>query len=159
MQVYASTRYAGKPKELIHLLKYGRAKDAATDISRFMSERVRLPAKHIVVVPVPTATSRIRARGYDQAALIAHAYARRTGCRYASLLGRLGQNRQVGKGRAERKTQTLSTFRLIGRAVSETSYILLVDDVITTGATLEAAALTIRNSGYARIGAMVFAAA
>lgn len=157
-EVWAATAYAGAPKRLLHMLKFERAQAAARDIAVVMA--ARLPQGRVwMVTYVPTAPSRVRTRGYDQARLIAKELAHCLGVPYAPLLARTTSVRQVGHGRAVRRRQMRQAFRATNTARMANAHVLLVDDVITTGATSEAAAQTLRAAGARRVSAAVFAAA
>lgn len=154
--VYPVTMYEGAAKDLIHSLKFERSRASADVIADLLVQK--LPdLDDVVVTHVPTATSRIRMRGYDQAALIARRLAMRLGVEYIPLLSRLGQQRQVGKNRLERRLQMRELF--IATQKLPNKHVLLIDDVITTGATLEACARILREAGAKRVSAAVFAAA
>lgn len=152
-RVLPFTAYKGQAKALIHELKFSRLRGAAEPIADMMANVI---PRNIVITHVPTATTRVRQRGYDQSALIARALAAKTGGTYLSLLARMGQQRQLGSGRKARKAQIEGAFIAIATAPAS---ILLVDDVVTTGATLEACALVLRNAGAKHIAAATFAAA
>jgi ComF family protein len=157
-QVWAVTPYTGPAKLLIRKLKFERARAGALDVALAISRQ--LPdGQAWVITAVPTATSRVRLRGYDQAQLIAREIARLRGCAYAPLLGRLGQERQVGRSRSQRKQQLKGLFRPRQHLVLQNRHVLLIDDVLTTGASIEAAADTLRTAGAQRVSAAVFAAA
>lgn len=162
--VQAATRYMGVGKELVHRLKFGRARSAATEMADIIADRLGLDADmaaygDIVIAHVPTATSRVRGRGYDQSRLIARALAVRSGIPCYRLLLRAGQRKQVGSGKRERRTQMRTAYHAVmGRRIRG-AHILLVDDVSTTGATLEAAAEELLRAGAARIDGIVFAKA
>jgi predicted amidophosphoribosyltransferase len=107
------------------------------------------------LVPVPLHPARRRKRGFNQAERLAHALGRRTGMAVRDCLLRSGSNlRQVGRDRAA---------RLAGPAGSVTSRgpvpqsAVLVDDVMTTGATLTACAAGLRAAGSTEVSALVFA--
>ncbi len=153
--VQAATSYDAVAKDLVAKLKFGRAPAAALPIANLMANRLKAP-KDAIVVPVPTATSRVRSRGYDQAALIAERVARIWGLPYASLLRRSGQRRQVGLSKYERH-QLQSVFWC--RASLAAKDVVLVDDVLTTGSTIEAAANALQMAGVRRVHVAVFAAA
>ncbi len=155
--VWVAADYAGTAKELIHKLKYQRAQTAARVIAAYLYETLPTPPADFVIVPLPTATSRRRQRGYDQAELIAKEYAHLTGAQYKTLLHRFGQSRQVGTHRKERLEQ-LETAFWADKSAQKTK-VLLIDDVTTTGATLEAAAKVLREAGSSRVAALCFAQA
>ncbi len=147
--------YEGVAKDLIHVLKFERSRASADVVANLLAETLPVLGD-IVITHVPTATSRIRTRGYDQAALIARRLAIQLGVEYAPLLSRLGQQRQVGKNRSERRSQMQELFIATKKPAK---HVLLVDDVITTGATLEACARILKDAGAKRVSAAVFAAA
>lgn len=156
--VYALKLYGGFAKELVHQLKFERTSSAAQEIAELMAQGFAV-APDLLVTHVPTATSRARMRGYDQAALIARGISTRLGLEYAPLLARSGQARQVGKNRKERLMQLQASFASIRPHTMQGRHIVLVDDVVTTGATLEVAAATLKSAGAAHVSAAVFAAA
>ena len=108
-----------------------------------------------VLVPVPLHPRRRRRRGYDQAALLARALGRRTGLAVSECLERTGSARpQVGRTRTERLRGPPGTLELRGRPPDRA---LLVDDVLTTGATLSACAQALRNGGAQSVTALAYA--
>jgi ComF family protein len=145
-------------KHMLWRLKFGRARAAAEDIARHMATQA--PSGSYLIVPAPTASNRVRSRGYDQACLIAKALARYFPGRYtyAPLLRRQGHTRQLGTARALRLKQLDNSFR-VTRRIHSAQPILLVDDVITTGSTLQAAAQALQKAGATHIEALVFAQA
>ena len=145
-------------KELVYALKFARAKAAADVVAKALAADGRLP-EGVIVTHVPTVPGRMRERGYDQAALIARRLSARKGLPYLTLLARTGGQRQLGQGRAIRKQQMTDAFRLARGADVRGKHILLVDDVLTTGATCEAAARVLRGAGAQRVSAAVFAVA
>lgn len=152
--VWVGAEYSDAAKTLVHRMKFERARAATVPAARQLTEAV--PIMEAVVVPVPTATSRRRQRGYDQSVLIARQFARQRGLPYQELLIRNGQARQVGTSRSERVRQAESFFT--HKKVTELpEAVLLIDDVLTTGATLQAAARCLRQAGVRRIYAAVFA--
>lgn len=159
--VRAATRYSGPAKDVVWRLKFERARSAADRMSLAMAV-VCSRDPQVVITPVPTAPSRIRPRGYDQAVLLARAIAKRNGLTYIPLLMRLGRQRQVGANRAQRQLQMRDAFQLRSERARQRvrgAHVILVDDVITTGATLESAARTLRTAGARSVEAVVFAQA
>src|SRR5690606_4610832 len=104
-------------------------------------------------------TGHVRMRGFDHARRIASGLSRHTGLRHVPALARLGQHRQVGSRRQERLVSLDGAFRLRHGYLVRDARVLLVDDVLTTGATLEAAARTLKAAGAASVDAAVFARA
>lgn len=155
--VAAATTYQTVAKDLVWQLKFQGAQAAADIMARHMANLVQPDSRFIV--PVPTATRRVRQRGYDQAKLLARQLSKRSGLLYMDCLRRQGQAHQVGASRHERLSQLQAAFRLkSGHNVSDCP-IILVDDVLTTGATLEAAATVLQAAGVRHIDAIVFAQA
>ena len=154
--VWRVTPYAGLAKDLIWRLKFTGAQQAARDIAPCFAALHR-PSPGTHIVPLPTATSRVRRRSYDQAVLLAKRYAKITGTSYKPCLARLGQQHQRGAKRQERLQQLAQAYR-ITRPVRGAN-ILLVDDVATTGASLQAAAQALYGAGARSVNAIVFAQA
>lgn len=149
--------YETVAKSLIWKLKLAGVQSAATIMAHQMAALITCSTTNTMLVPVPTATSRVRQRGYDQAKLLARALSKQTRLPYNDCLTRLGQTHQHGLSRQERLTQLTTAFRVTKERAIQEARIILVDDVTTTGATLEAAAATLRAVGATRIEAVVFA--
>ena len=150
--------YDGIAKEIVWKLKFGGAQKAAQEMASFMKVLPFSP-DNAVIVPVPTATSRARKRGYDQAVLLARALAQQTGLPYGACLRRLGQDEQLGARRDQRVTQLRHAYRCVAPQTVRDRHVLLIDDVLTTGATLEAAARLMKQAGAKHVSGIVFAQA
>jgi ComF family protein len=155
--VTVSVAYEGLAKELVHCMKYERAQSVAQEIAAVMAESALDIPQNALLMPVPTATSRVRKRGYDHAALLAKRIAVARDASYAPLLRRHGQTRQVGATKLQRARQLEDAFRVVRPATVRGKYIVLIDDVLTTGSTLEHAARLLKRSGAAHVEALVFA--
>ena len=155
--VWVRCEYDGLPKQLVHALKFERAKSAAVPVAQLLRESLPYLPPETMITWVPTATRRYRERGYDQAALIAKALAAELNLRTAPLLARLGQTRQVGAKREQRLQQLQSAFRIRNNHLLAGHSVLLIDDIVTTGATLEAAARILKENGAKSVDAAVFA--
>ena len=156
--VFVRTRYEGVAKDLVGMLKFNRVYAGGKTIAGNMHELIP-GAIDCVLVPVPTATVRRRQRGYDQSELITTAIARQAYLPVLTPLSRRGQTRQVGTKRAERLAQLQDAFFVPHPHRVAGMHVLLVDDVLTTGATLESAARVLRGAGARRVSAIVFAQA
>jgi ComF family protein len=154
--VYIATHYEGIAKDVVWRLKFAGGRAATTDMARLIVERLPLPSE-VVLVHIPAASSRVRLRGYDQAALLARALSRMLRAPRLNCLVHLGQQRQVGASRQQRLAQAGHAFRLVRGANVEGKHVLLIDDVLTTGATLESAARLLKQAGAKQVDAVVFA--
>lgn len=155
--VWVRTNYDGAAKGLIQALKFERAKGAAPLVAEITHEALPYLSENTVITHVPAATTRVRVRGYDQSKLLAREIARLSNRPHASLLSRLGQSRQVGASRQQRLKQLRGAFWPLNSYMIKDAEILLVDDVLTTGATLEEATRTLKKAGAKRVNAIVFA--
>lgn len=156
--VRAATPYEELARRLVWQLKFSRARDAARTIAIMCDARFEKPSDTIIT-HVPTANSRVRLRGYDQAKLIAQHYARMNGLPYATLLARTSDVRQVGASADQRKQQLRNGFRVLRPQSVRNTKILLTDDVITTGSSLEACAAALVRAGAREVHAITFARA
>jgi predicted amidophosphoribosyltransferase len=137
-------------------MKFSRKRATADVIADFMVEAIPHLPEEAVITHIPTAPSRIRLRGYDQAQLIAQAIAKHVGRGYRPLLRRISNVRQVGATRATRLQQLERAFLADRRYADKNTPIVLVDDVTTTGGTLISATKELRRAGYKNIYASIF---
>jgi ComF family protein len=150
----------GPARELVHALKYGGWRLAAHPMAEVMARGLgqRL-TRTDVLVPVPLGRARLRTRGYNQAAVLAAALGGRLGIAVADgALSRTRETRsQTSLGPAERWRNVTGAFAaargLAGARVA------VVDDVLTTGATLAACAAALAAGGAKEAGAATFARA
>jgi predicted amidophosphoribosyltransferase len=145
--------YEGVARELVARVKYRNARAAVAWLADAMVERLGREPPVDVVTWAPTTPARRRARGFDHAELLARAVGRRRGIPVRGLLTREPGPVQTGARRAERRCgpQLRARPAVGGRSV------LLVDDVVTTGATLTAAAGALRRSGAPAVLGLVAA--
>lgn len=155
--VWVRSEYEKVAKGLIYKLKFARAIAAATVIAELIEEEIPDLPPDTVVTYVPTATSRVRLRGYDQSRLIAREIARRRALSFTPILTKIGQTRQVGADRKRRITQASNNYRVRTGKLAGVTQVLLIDDILTTGATLESAAQLLKQSGVKQVSAAVFA--
>lgn len=155
-RVWWLSDYADTTKQLVKEMKFHRKRFFAREFASILADSLPYIPDEVVVVPIPTAHTRVRQRGFDQAVVLAQQFAGCRGLAYGPLLRRLHQNDQIGKSRAERYRQMQNSFALTVKPSPNTTF-LLVDDVLTTGATLESAAKLLRRHGAAHVDACVIA--
>lgn len=157
-RLYYVTRYTDKYKDLLLHFKYFGAQEAGIIISKLMAKQLgSMYGFHITYIP--TSPSRARTRGYDQSQLLAHKISVTIGIKFVKYLIRQTKTRQVGSNRFIRLDQAKNSYRVINVHHLSEAKIILVDDVMTTGATLEAAAKELLAGGASRVDAIVFALA
>lgn len=154
--VWTVTAYAGAAIKLLHSFKFERASSAGLVVAKAIADNLPFLPPETIIIPVPTATKRIRQRGYDHAEIIAGHLAKDSQLAWARSVSRLTQSRQVGASRAVRKRQLKNAFFIPKPSLLRGSQILIVDDVVTTGATLEAMAIELKRAGAKTINAAVF---
>lgn len=143
---------------LIDAYKWGNCLDAATVLGGVLGECLpELPAEtHFV--PIPTIAAHRRRRGYDHTNLMVRAVVKQRGGHPTPLLIRQTNSVQIGKSRAERLQQAKKAFALDRRYVIEPDApYVIVDDVYTTGATINAAAQLLREAGARNVWVAVAA--
>jgi len=152
-RAWSSASYEGVARDLVAALKFRRL----LPVAQLMAERIQwLAPAHMLsgtVVPVPPAPPRLRRRGFDPAGELAGALAEILDAPLEPCLARRGGGRQVGRRRAERVGHPPRVYA----AGAVPRSVLLVDDVLTTGATLTACARALRAVGASRVVAVTFA--
>lgn len=151
-RVWSSAPHDGVARALVGALKFRRL----LPVAELMADRMQwLVPGHLLggaVVPVPAAPGRLRRRGFDPAGELAAALAARLGAEMVPCLARRGSGHQVGRRRAER----IRHPPRIEPVAPAPRSVLLVDDVLTTGATLTSCAQALRASGAGRVIALTF---
>lgn len=147
--------------DALHRFKYGRDVTLAPVLGAFLADRCPLPVDHDLLVPVPLDLERLRWRGFNQAAALARALAARQGrpLHPVALQRCRATPPQVGLGEDDRRRNMAGAFAVRDRAAVRGRTILLVDDVMTTGATVEECAKTLRRAGASRVDVVVLARA
>lgn len=146
---------------MVHALKY----DGWRSLSRLMGRRMAavLPKVHenAILVPVPTTPRRRRMRGYDQAHLLARVVAEETEYRMVEALHRPRGGTQIRSDPTERRANVAGAFHFLESAGSRIrdAEVILIDDVLTTGATAVAAASVLGAAGAKSVGLLTFARA
>lgn len=153
--VRAAFPHEGVARELVVALKFRRLLPVAGLIAELVAQRAPAGLLTGTLVPVPVPAARLRRRGFDPAEEIAMRLAQLTGMACGHCLRRADGGRQVGRSRAQRIAQP-PMVRASDRAPADA---VLVDDVLTTGATLTACARALRAAGAETVSAITFARA
>lgn len=143
---YCYGSYDGPLKELIHLYKYGRVQSLAPRFVNLLAAALPLGVAYDAVVPVPLHWRRRWQRGFNQAAQLGKGIAKRRGLRFAKLLRRKKwTGSQASLAHSARRGNVAGAFEIRGSV--KNLGILLVDDVMTTGATASACAMVLKRGG------------
>ncbi len=142
---------------MVHVLKYRHVAQLAHPIARAMAD-IPLPLRRYRVASIPLHPARLRQRGYNQAELIANAYAEIARYECVRPLERVRQTvSQVSLGRDERLSNVSGAFGVTDVRRVFGADILLIDDVFTTGSTMREAARTLKGAGAKSVTALAFA--
>jgi len=153
---WAATTYSGLAKNLVHAMKVDARRQACLLIAKALHERA--PAcPGVIVTSVPTASARIRERGFDHGLIIAQEFARLREQPYQSLLIRHGRTKQAGASKNIRQAQIKSAYQLKSTPGLVGLGILIIDDVTTTGTTLGEIKKLLYAAGATNVNAIVFA--
>lgn len=140
--------YEGALRDTILALKFRGARCAGAQLGKWIAQRIFWPFE--LVIPVPLHAQRLRERGYNQAALIARSVAAASKVRYLeeAITRRRSTVPQSSLGLVERRENVEGAFGAFHRVGAVRGYrVLVVDDVVTTGATVAACASVLRAAG------------
>lgn len=154
--VIVASHYEGPVKELVLKLKYQNTVAAADTIAQLLQNKFD-PAKFDLITAIPPSSKRMRQRGYNQAQLIAKAVGKRTQLPYVATMSRLGNTRQVGTSRRQRLAQMHGSMYVTKARLVAGSRVLVVDDVVTTGATISEAARALKSAGAKSVWGLALA--
>ncbi len=147
--------YQGRMREAIHRFKYGGRSDLGGPLGDLLADFAArwLPGGEYLLMPVPLHPRKLRKRGFNQSLLLARRVARRLKARLDPMVLRRERptESQSSLRRADRRGNVHNAFRLAGRLSLEERPVVLVDDVATTGHTLNECARVLQRAGARRV--------
>lgn len=141
---------------LIDQYKFERVRATGKVLADLLADRLPELPHNVVIVPTPTVSSHIRRRGYDHIGLVAASLARRRHVPVARAIERRHSKVQLGSSRKDRIRQAETAFACRQLLDSDTIY-LIIDDVVTTGATVQSMAKCLREAGATQVWVAVVA--
>ncbi len=150
--------YDGPLRKLIHLFKYSRMKPLARPLGKLLASALPRDKKFDLVVPMPLHWTRAWQRGFNQSELLGKIIAKRTGTPLVAAVRRKRRTpAQAGLTNAQRRTNVAGAFVWNKRFSVKDRHVLLVDDVLTTGATVSACAAVLKRAGAKRVTVLTLA--
>jgi ComF family protein len=150
-------------KNLIESLKFNNNYQASQAIGSAISSlygskiKNHLSAGEYIVSHIPTANKRVRQRGWDQAELIAKSFVKNQKLAYKPLLLRVSSFDQIGASKKQRQEASVKFFKIRSIKSVKGKQIILIDDVLTTGSSFNAAAKILKQNGAKTVYAIAFA--
>lgn len=149
-QLIACYPREGVIDQLVDKYKYDSRRGYTKTLAFLLHNASPLLPSNSTIVPVPTSYDHVRQRGFDHTTLLAKEYARLSGHPMKNILGRRRNTRQVGASVQQRKAQVHNLFFAKKPLDSSGTYVI-IDDVITTGSTIKAAADALQLAGASQI--------
>jgi ComF family protein len=151
-------------QRLLHQLKYKNNQEVGLMLGHLLGSKIKLSRRFIgvdVVIPVPLHPKKLKKRGYNQSEFIAKGIAEELGIPISTtmLTRSINNPTQTNKSRFERFENVTDVFTVMGTEEVKSKHVLLVDDVITTGSTLESCINILTKSGQFQVSVCVAACA
>jgi competence protein ComFC len=151
IRVLTAFLHSGVVREMVLRLKYKGEKHLSGELSRLaLRSWIETPGECDTIIPVPASRERLRKRGYNQAALLASAVASRTGAFYRDILVRKDGDSQIGVSGTMRPENIRGKFA-VERIPALKGRVWLIDDVMTTGATITELISTLSDKGVCEV--------
>jgi ComF family protein len=158
-RAFAYGEYDGTLRKLIHLFKYGGIEPLAQPLGAMLSRALPRNIEFDAIVPMPLHWFRRWRRGFNQSELLARALSGRTGLPVIpnAMTRRKSTAPQAGLSGAQRRLNVSGAFAVRRRHLIEERRVLLVDDVLTTGATAGTCAAALRRAGAREVSVLTLA--
>ncbi len=157
---YSFGFYEDALRELIHLFKYGRVQTLSSPLGRLLALALPSGQTFDVIVPMPLHWRKRWQRGFNQSQLLAGEIGRRTTLPVKNALRRVRYtNAQAGLTNAKRRINVSGAFRAKKSQAIHGKRVLLIDDVMTTGATAAAGARALKLAGARHVTLLTLARA
>jgi ComF family protein len=158
-RAWAFGEYDGTLRRLIHLFKYNRIETLAKPLGVMLASALPRSERFDLIVPMPLHWFRHWRRGFNQSEQLARVLSQRTGIPLVSrsLVRRKPTTPQAGLSGAQRRLNVSGAFLVKRRHLIENRRVLLVDDVMTTGATAGTCAAALRRAGAAEVSVLTLA--
>lgn len=140
----------GMLAKLVSELKYQSVRACADTLTELLDQSIPRPIfeeREVILIPLPTIGKHIRLRGLDHTKLLAKKLGNRRDWKMQTLLRRANDTVQVGTKATKRVTQASKAYELSYAAINPNSCYILLDDVWTTGASMQAAASVLKQAG------------
>jgi ComF family protein len=152
----------GRIQHILHALKYKNQPEVGIVLGRVYGQKLKDSNYCFdLIIPVPLHSTRMRKRGYNQSAKFAHGLSEILGVQVAErvLLRSVKTETQTNKTKLKRWTNVNDVFIIMDGAMIKNKHVLLVDDVVTTGATIEACGIVLCENGCQQISVASIAVA
>ena len=153
-RIRGAFRYEGRLKEVVHQFKYEDAFILSHDLAKVLIPLVREVKDYKTYNPafIPLSKEKMRSRGYNQAELLAQEVGKALGLKVCDLMDRLAQEETqvISKTKTARKQNIKGVFK-IKKNADIPRKVILIDDVVTTGATVEEATKVLKRAGVKKV--------
>jgi ComF family protein len=149
---YTFGSYEDTLRNLIHLFKYNKIRPLARPLGALLARAIPREQSFDLIVPMPLHWKKQWTRGYNQSALLAKEIARKWGVPAANIVRRVkATSPQAGLSNAKRRLNVRGAFRIRKDRNLKGLRVLLIDDVLTTGATASACAKVLKRAGASHV--------
>ena len=155
--VFMLQKYEGVIKDYLKSFKFEQKRSAASEIAKYMNDYLPYMNTKTLVTWIPTSPSRMRVKGFDHSRLIAKELARKRKLNYTELFTRNHETMLHLLTKEERQKNITSMYSARNSFVIKDKTILLVDDIITTGATVSECSKLLKKADAKEVMVVAFA--